>query len=153
MFGLTVLYTQWGCTDQTFIQRFCAPKSKKDARNALIFGLCTSVTVWAYFTFIGTALWAFYKANPTPEMANLRSDEIFSYFLLTRLPAGVTGFVYMALIMAATSTIDSGINASAATIITDFYRRLFVLPADLFDNFCALIGAGVVDKYQFFFER
>ena len=124
------LYIQWGCTDQTFIQRYCAPKTDREARKALLLGLCLCVPVWIYFTFIGTALWVFYKTVPTPEIANLDASQVFPFFILTRLPVGITGLVYMSLIMAATSTIDSGINASATTIVTDFYRRLIVKNRD-----------------------
>ncbi len=72
----------------------------------------------------------FYKTIPTPEIADLDASQVFPFFILTRLPVGITGLVYMSLIMAATSTIDSGINASATTIVTDFYRRLIVKNRD-----------------------
>lgn len=119
------LLTQLGCVDQIFVQRYCAAKSYKEARKSIILGVFASVPIWFYFTLLGTALWVFYKAFPVEQLNNMKPEEILPFFILSRLPAGVAGFVYMALIMAAMSTIDSGINASAATVIADFYQRFF----------------------------
>mgnify|MGYP001472532152 CR=1 FL=1 len=44
-------------------------------------------------------------------------------FTLTQVPAGLAGFVITGLLAAALSTLDSSINASAATVTNDFYRR------------------------------
>ena len=48
---------------------------------------------------------------------------MFPFFILTRIPPGVAGFVIAGLLAAAMSTLDSSINASASTVTTDFYRR------------------------------
>jgi len=50
-------------------------------------------------------------------------EGVLPYFILTEVPAGVAGFVLAGLLAAAMSTLDSSINASAATVTTDFYRR------------------------------
>ena len=82
------------------------------------------MAVWVFFSFIGTALYVLYKYNPAPEVGTLLPEEVYPFFILSHVPAGVAGFVISGLLAAAMSTLDSSINASAATVTTDFYRRL-----------------------------
>ena len=82
-----------------------------------------TIPVWFYFAFIGTVLYVYYKHFPAAELDSLVSEQAFPYFVLTQIPAGAAGFVLSGLLAAAMSTLDSGINASAATITNDFYRR------------------------------
>ncbi len=118
-------YLRMTTTDQMFVQRYCAPKSDGQAKNAIVVATITSVLIWCYFTFLGTALWVFYRNVPDARVSNLETLEIFPHFIITQLPVGMAGFVLAALIMAAMSTLDSSINACAATVVSDFYRRLF----------------------------
>ena len=115
------------CTDQTMIQRYCAPQSARDAKRSLIMGLCMSFPMWLYFFFIGTALFVFYTVFPEKLAEKLEAPEqILPYFILNEVPVGLAGFVIMGLIAAAMSTLDSLINATAATVTMDFYKRLMV---------------------------
>ena len=112
-------------TDQTAVQRYSAARSDKEARHAVLFGGLLAVPVWTYFFFVGTALYVFYKVVPDPAVMDLKTDQVFAHFILTQLPAGVAGFVIVGLLAAALSTLDSSINACAATVTNDFYRRLW----------------------------
>ena len=76
------------------------------------------------YAFVGTALYVLYQQFPEPAVANVLPEQVFPYFILTRVPAGIAGFVIAGLLSAAMSTLDSSINASAATVTNDFYRRL-----------------------------
>ena len=119
------------CIDQSVVQRYCAPSTLKEARKSIIVGAVLSIPLWTYFFFIGTALYVFYKINADPAVAELEAPEqIFPYFILTRVPAGLAGFVITGLVAAAMSTLDSLVNATAATATTDFYRRLIVKNKD-----------------------
>ena len=120
-----VIYLQILGTDQTSVQRYCAAKSDRDARGAVLLGGFLTVPIWTYFLFLGTALYAFYQVLPDQTVAGLKPDQIFPYFIATRLPAGMAGFVVFGLLAAAMSTLDSSINAAAATVTTDFYGRLW----------------------------
>ena len=60
----------------------------------------------------------------------MRPDQVFPYFILTQLPKGLAGFAVLGLLAAAMSTLDSIINAAAATATTDFYQRLWVTDRD-----------------------
>jgi SSS family solute:Na+ symporter len=117
-------FIQMGCTDQMFVQRYCAPKSQKAARNSLFISTLLTIPLWCYFIFIGTAIFVYYKVFPNPELASLEvSEQILPFFILREVPSGVAGFVLTGLLTAAMSTLDSSINAAAVTVTSDFYRR------------------------------
>ena len=125
-------WLHWGCQDQSMVQRYCAPRSEREAKKALWLGVLLTIPVWTYFIFMGTALYVFYKVVPDPQLASVveKSEQILPYFILKEVPAGVAGLVICGLVAAAMSTVDSSINAVASTITTDFYRRLFVPSRD-----------------------
>jgi SSS family solute:Na+ symporter len=118
-------FLQIGCTDQMTIQRYCAPSSEKEARKALYVSAFLSLPVWIYFTFIGTAIFVFYKVFPSSELAGIVPERILPFFILREVPMGLAGFVVAGLLSAAMSTLDSSINASAATVTNDFYKRFY----------------------------
>lgn len=123
-------WCQQACTDQNIIQRYCAPKSKREAKRALLVGAATSIPVWFYFIFIGTALWVFYQQFPDPHVDEMVPEQILPFFILTQIPVGLAGFVIAGIMAAAMSTINSSINSTASTVTYDFYRRLINPNAD-----------------------
>ena len=112
-------FTHWLCQDQTYVQRYLAPKNDREARKALWVGAVLTVPVWCYFTFLGTALYVLYKVVPDSRLAEVvsRPEQILPFFILTNIPTGLAGFIICGLIAAAMSTMD-------------FYRRLFIRGGD-----------------------
>jgi solute:Na+ symporter, SSS family len=117
-------FLQMMATDQMMVQRYCAMKTDAEARKGLLVGSLMSVGTWIYFSFLGTALYVFYKQYPSPDLNKLMPEQVFPHFITTRVPSGAAGLVISGLISAALSTLSSEINALAATATTDFYRRL-----------------------------
>ena len=52
-------------------------------------------------------------------------DKVMPNFIVTRIPAGLSGLIIAAIMSAAMSTISSGMNASATVFSEDIYRRYF----------------------------
>ncbi|MBN2092999.1 sodium/solute symporter [candidate division KSB1 bacterium] len=113
-------------TDQVKIQRFAAPSTDGAAKRAAWMVGLGSIPIWALFMFVGTCLWVFYQAHQNLLPAHIKADQVFPHFILTQLPAGFGGFVIAAVMAAAMSTIDSGLNACASVISVDWYQRYFV---------------------------
>jgi SSS family solute:Na+ symporter len=110
-------------TDQTIVQRYLTAKSDKDAVKASLFGVLLSVPVWALFMFIGTALFSYYKITGSPLPIDVRPDEVFPIFIMSKLPVGVIGLILSALIAAAFSSLDSDLNCLSAICLEDYYLR------------------------------
>jgi SSS family solute:Na+ symporter len=127
IYGMVINLQNFGI-DQSYVQRYQTANSLLAARRSLWLGALTYMPVSALFLFIGTALYAYYSAQPQLLPEGLRTmeaaDRIFPYFIVTQLPAGLTGLVIAALFAAAQSTLSTSINSSATVIATDFYRRL-----------------------------
>jgi len=111
-------------TDQTIIQRYLAAKSDKGAVRAALMGVFLSLPVWALFMFIGTALYSYYQVSGDVLPANINTDAVFPYFIMTKLPIGLTGLVLSALLAAAISSLDSDLNCLSAIAVDDYYIRL-----------------------------
>lgn len=118
------------CADQNLVQRYCAARSTKEAKKALWVTCCTSIPVWVYFCFLGTAMYVFFKHFPTEQAANIlngtngaKAEEILPYFVTNYLPAGLSGLVVASCLAAAMSSLDSSINSISTVFVNDLYRR------------------------------
>jgi SSS family solute:Na+ symporter len=109
-------------TDQTVVQRYLTAKTDKAAIRASLMGVLLTVPVWMLFMFIGTGLFVYYQNHPLP--ANTRADAVFPYFIMTRLPTGVVGFILSAMTSAAICSMSADLNSLGAVGVEDYYRKL-----------------------------
>jgi len=84
-------------------------------------GLC-DLPVAALFAGLGVLLFAYYETR-APGVARPGAADALTTFVLTELPVGFAGLLVAAVFAAAMSSIDSTLNAMAATTVTDFVRR------------------------------
>ena len=114
-----------GVADQATIQRYLTTKNEKDAAKSIWMTSLIGPFSGLLFFVIGTALYLFYKAHPTKLTPGLeQTDATFPLFIVTEMPAGVSGLIIAAIFAAAMSSLDSSIHSSSTAIVTDFYRRL-----------------------------
>lgn len=116
-------------TDQTVIQRYLTTSDERSAARAIWTNALLAIPAAFIFFGVGTALYAYYKANPADLNPAVQSDAIFPWFVAQQLPAGVSGIVIAGLFAAAMSSLDSSMNSMSSVIMTDFYRR-FTRPRD-----------------------
>lgn len=116
--------------NQNVVQKYCASKTPADARRAIWICAISSVPIWTYFMFLGTALWVFFRAFPDPVATDIlhqtnghKADEILGYFARNYLPPGFGGLVVAAVLSAAMSSLASSINAIATVATVDIYQR------------------------------
>ena len=113
--------------DQNHVQRYATARSENDARRSVWLGALMYLPISAVFLFIGTALFAYYRAQPQLLPVGLdpqaRPDAVFPYFIHAGLPVGVSGLVIAAIFAAAQSTLASSLNCSATLTLCDLYRR------------------------------
>ena len=125
--GVTSWLTEYS-SNQNTVQRYCAAKSEAEARKGMLICGISSLPIWAFYMFLGTALYAFYQVFPSPEAAMMldgtkKAEQILPFFVLSELPAGIVGLVLAAALAAAMSSLDSSINAISTVSIVDIYRR------------------------------
>jgi len=117
-------------SNQNVVQRYCASKSMKDARRAMLICAASSVPIWIFLYFLGTALWVYFQVHADETAAAILSgtagtkpEQILPHFVIRYLPMGITGLVLSAVVAAAMSSIDSSINAVSTVGVVDIYRR------------------------------
>ncbi|MFH5832994.1 sodium/solute symporter [Halalkalibaculum sp. DA384] len=108
--------------DQNMVQRYASARSTREARKATIVYTAIALPMWTLFFFIGTALFVFYLYSPDTVVATLEADQILPYFILTELPPFISGIIISAVIAAAMSTMDSGINAISTVSVVDLMK-------------------------------
>src|SRR5438876_11810119 len=127
-----VLYTFWGGvlggallagashgTDHLIVQRLLAARNLKDAQRALIGSGLFIIAQFALFLLVGTSLWLAGADQP-----GMRGDAIYPTFIVTQLPAGLSGLVVAGILAAAMSSHASAVNSLASASTHDFYAPL-----------------------------
>jgi SSS family solute:Na+ symporter len=110
--------------DQNFVQKYSSVPTERQARRSIWLAMLIYIPMTAVFLYIGTALFAFYAPGGAPlDTGITKGDEVFPYFIATRLPVGLKGLVLAAVAAAAMSTVDSALNCSATVLLVDFYKR------------------------------
>ncbi|MFI4912827.1 MAG: sodium/solute symporter [Sedimentisphaeraceae bacterium JB056] len=122
-----VSWMQEFATDQNVVQRYCGAASDSEARKAIWWSICARLPIWAFFMFLGTAFYVFFKLNPTTPATEMLSgvqkpEGILPYFVMNYMPPGLCGLVIAATVAAAMSSLDSSMNAISAVFVTDMYR-------------------------------
>jgi SSS family solute:Na+ symporter len=125
-YGIAMNLGNFG-TDQGFIQRFITARSDREAAKSIWITAALFMPTSAIFFFIGTALYAYYTANPTFVAGIDKPDEIYPHFIATELPVGVSGLVVAAIFAAA---MDSNLNSMATLTLCDLYKRYWRPEAD-----------------------
>lgn len=122
IYGIFMNLQNYGI-DQNYVQRYMTAKSTGEAVKGTLFGGLLYIPVSLVFVYIGTALYAYYSAQPELLPDGIAGDKVFPYFIVHGLPAGLTGLVIASLFSAGMSTVATSINSSATIVFTDFYNR------------------------------
>jgi uncharacterized sodium:solute symporter family permease YidK len=120
--GGAVLTSATHGTDQMFVQRLLATGSRKGAQKAVIASGVLVFAQIALFLWIGTLLFAFYRATP-PVPAFTANDTVFPRFIAEELPVGLGGVVIAAVFAAAMSTLSSSLSSLASASTLDLWKR------------------------------
>jgi len=132
----TVRITTWGAflsglvahlgtygTDQVSVQRYLSARSLKVMQQSFLMNMGGGFPLGLMMISIGLGLFAFYHLNPGQLPADIQGDRVFPYFIASQMPAGLRGIMIAAILAAAMSSIDSGLNSVTTAIMNDFVKR------------------------------
>ena len=124
LYGLCINLMTFGA-DQCFTQRYATAKDAKGALRSMVGGYLLYVPVTLLFVVIGTGLWLYLQKNPgvVPAEVAGRSDAVFPWYIVHRLPVGVSGLLIAAVIAAAMSTIATTLNSGSTVLLEDYFKR------------------------------
>ncbi len=135
LFGLPIFLVAAYAVDQDHVQRLLVCKSPRDGLRA---GVLSNLIGWPIafvFLAIGLLLWVESQVHGTVRVGADGDDRaVMIQFMLTELPMGIRGLMVAGLLAAAMSSLDSALNALAATTMNDLVqpwrRRLGHPPLD-----------------------
>lgn len=128
--GGTVLVLSTHGAEQLIVQRVLACGTVSDGRKALVLSAVLIFPLFLIFLLVGVMLWVFYQAHPfqvpLPESRpGIKSNDfIFPIFMMTEVPHVLKGFLIVAILSAAMSSISSAITSLASVSTMDFVKQM-----------------------------
>lgn len=120
--GGLVLYVSYYGVDQSQAQRELSAPTTADTKRSLVFNGLARFPMTLLYMLLGLAIGAAYWASPELQ-ASVPSDsldQMVPQFILMKLPAGVKGVLFAAILAAAMSSLDSALNSLSAATMRDF---------------------------------
>lgn len=126
--GGTVLVLSSHGAEQLIVQRVLACKNIADGRKALVLSAALVFPLFLIFLFVGVMLWVFYQGHPfkipLPEAQPgiKANDFIFPIFMMTEVPHVLKGFLIVAILSAAMSSVSSALTSLSSVSTMDFVK-------------------------------
>jgi solute:Na+ symporter, SSS family len=130
---LTNEYTMWAAfiastfvtmathgIDQDTVQRMLTAKNRRQSAFATIMSGLADVPIVSGFVFIGLLLSLYYQQNPNAALPQDDSREVFPYFILHVMPAGLRGLVAAGILATAMGSLSTALNALSTSFARDF---------------------------------
>ncbi len=129
--GTFVVLSSHGA-EQLIVQRVLACRTVGDGRRALALSAVVIFPLFFVFLMVGVMLWVYYQqtpmAIPIPEVkpgSGIKAnDYIYPIFMMTAVPHVLKGFLIVAILSAAMSSVSSALTSLASVSTMDFVKPL-----------------------------
>jgi len=116
--------------EQLIVQRVLACKTVRDGRKALALSAVLIFPLFLVFLLVGAMLWAYFQTHamkiPIPEVKAgtgiKANDYIYPIFMVTEVPHLLKGFLIVAILSAAMSSVSSALTSLASVSTMDFVK-------------------------------
>jgi Na+/proline symporter len=110
--------------DQDTVQRMLTAKNRHESAKATILSGLVDLPVVSAFILVGVLLYAYYQMHPNPDLPSkdgvIIGREVFPYFILHEMPAGMRGLVTAGILATAMGSLSTALNALATSFARDF---------------------------------
>lgn len=128
--GGTVMVMSSHGAEQLIVQRVLVCRNVSEGRKALILSAVFIFPLFLIFLLVGAFLWVYYQENPMkiplPEYGDnsgmKKSDFIYPIFMITETPHIMRGFLIVAILSAAMSSVSSALTSLASVFTMDFVK-------------------------------
>jgi Na+/proline symporter len=132
LIGATFVTLSSHGAEQLIVQRVLACKNVTDGRKALVLSAVVILPLFLVFLLVGALLWAYYESHPLaiaiPEIRAdsgiKRNDYIYPIFMMTEVPHILKGFLIVAILSAAMSSVSSALTSLASVSTMDFVKAM-----------------------------
>ncbi|WP_294504049.1 hypothetical protein [uncultured Victivallis sp.] len=111
------------CADQMSVQTLLCNRSYEAARKSIFLNPVLSIPFTLILWFIGLGIVSYYYQHPDPGIQN--GDTAFFIFMSSKVPSPFFGLMISAMLAAAMSTINAGLNSMSTIYLKEFHLRLF----------------------------
>ena len=141
--------------DQISVQRLMAIRTNRGVSRALAFNAATDFVIIGLLLLIGVGLSLYYTQHPGQLPETITGEKVLPYFITHVLPDGLSGLLIAALFAAAMSSVDSGINAMSAVLLTDLFpgREHPTHPIRQARILTAVLGFGATGFALFIYQQ
>ncbi|MBU6453526.1 MAG: sodium:solute symporter [Cyanobacteria bacterium REEB67] len=122
LFGSTFMTLATHGTDQDMVQRMLTATDYKKSRISLILSGLADLPVGFIFLTIGILMHLYYQQAGSPGLPK-NNNEIFAYFILTKMPVGLRGLLVAGIFATAMGSLSAALNALATSATRDFYQN------------------------------
>lgn len=129
--GATFVVLSSHGAEQLIVQRVLACSNVRDGRKALALSAVIIFPLFLLFLMVGVMLWVYYEFQTTMPIAlpevrpGIRqNDYIYPIFMMTGVPHVVRGFLIVAILAAAMSSVSSALNSLASVSTMDFFKSM-----------------------------
>jgi SSS family transporter len=130
--GGTVMVMSSHGAEQLIVQRVLSCKNVRDGRKALVLSAVIIFPLFLIFLLVGAMLWVFYQSHPfeiplpepRPGSGIKSNDFIFPIFMVTKVPHVLKGFMIVAILSAAMSSVSSALTSLSSVSTMDFVKAL-----------------------------
>lgn len=125
LIGATVMVMSTHGADQLIVQRVLTCRDVADGRKALVLSAVIILPLFLVFLLTGVMLWVYYQhhpfaiALPETQAGFGQNDYVFPIFILTVVPPVLKGFLIVAILSAAMSSVSSALSALASVSTMD----------------------------------
>lgn len=127
--GTFVVLSSHGA-EQLIVQRVLACRTVADGRRALALSAVVIFPLFLVFLLVGVMLWVYYQQTPMgipipeikPGSGIKANDYIYPIFMMTAVPHVLKGFLIVAILSAAMSSVSSALTSLASVSTMDFVR-------------------------------
>lgn len=127
--GMFVVLSSHGA-EQLIVQRVLACKNVSDGRKALLLSTAMIFPLFLVFLLVGAMLFVYYQSTPVPiAIPEVRpgikaNDYIYPIFIMTGVPHILKGFLIVAILAAAMSSVSSALTSLASVSTMDLVKPL-----------------------------
>ena len=135
--GIFLYASYYGC-DQSQVQRQLTVENLTGVRKSLLLNVFSRFPVVLIYCVMGvlvgavitspealTKIGAVVDESKVGQMLQNDPDRMVPLFILCYLPHGLIGFIFVAIMSALMSSLDSALNSLSAVTVRDFYQKYF----------------------------
>ncbi len=120
IFGMTFTTLATHGTDQDMVQRMLTARDYQKSRLSLVLSGLADLPIGFIFLTIGILMSVYFQSNPDPLLPE-KTNEVFAYFILKHLPAGIRGLLIAGIFATSMGSLSAALNALATSYTRDWH--------------------------------